>query len=163
MSKELYTKQYFLNCKLTQLSRAKKLSVFREIMRLKPERVLDVGCGLGALVKWLREKGVEAYGVDFAQTIKDDFGLKEDYFVIADAKKLPFEDNHFDVVVSTDFFEHLPEEEIDIVLGEMKRVGGKILAKIAYEAPLNLRQTKLHLTNKPKSWWKKKLKGVTLI
>ena len=161
--KELYNKTYFLNCKRTQLSRKKRLPIFEEIMRLKPKRVLDVGCGLGTLVRMLREKGVEAYGVDFAQTLKDDFRMLEDYFVIADAKKLPFKDKYFDVVISTDFFEHLPEEEIDIVLTEMKRVGKVVIARVAYEAPLNLRQSKFHLTNKPKEWWQKKLKEVILI
>ena len=133
------------------------------IMELKPKRVLDVGCGLGPLVRMLRKNGVLAWGVDFAQTLKDDFGMKEDHFVIADSKKLPFEDNYFDVVISTEFFEHLPEEEIDIVLEEMKRVGEKILARVAYEDVLNLRQMKFHLTNKPKEFWEKKLKGVTLV
>lgn len=133
------------------------------IMEYNPNRVLDVGCGLGTLVKYLRKIGVEAWGVDFAQTLKDDFELTEDYFVIADANKLPFPDGFFDVVVSTDFFEHLSEGEIEPVLDEMKRVGKIVLAHVAYKARLNLRQMRLHQTNETKEWWQKKLKGVILL
>jgi ubiquinone/menaquinone biosynthesis C-methylase UbiE len=163
MSKELYNKQYYLNCKKFQLGRSRFTPVIKQIMKFSPKRVLDVGCGLGTLVKCLRERGIEAIGVDFAQTLKDDFDLSQYYFLIVDAKKLPFEDKSFDVVVSTDFFEHLSEKEIDIVLGEMNRVGRVVIARVAYKAELNLRQKKLHLTNKPKSWWEKKLNGVILI
>lgn len=162
MTRELYNKQYFLNCKNFQLSRKRILPFYNRVMEFSPKRVLDVGCGLGTLIEMLREKGVEACGVDFAQTLKDDFGLP-DYIVIADANHLPFEDKYFDIVVSTEFFEHLPEEEIDNVLSEMKRVGKVVMARVAYEDRLNVRQLKLHLTNKPKDWWEEKLKGVILL
>src|SRR5919109_521312 len=37
------------------------------IARLKPRRVLDVGCAKGFLVECLRDRGVEAYGFDVSE------------------------------------------------------------------------------------------------
>jgi len=161
--KKLYNKTYYLNCKLVQLRKSRLNPFIDEVMKLKPKRVLDVGCGLGKMVTCLRELGVDAWGVDWAQTLKDDFGMKEKHFVIADAQKLPFPDNSFDVVISTDFFEHLQEEDVGTVFKEMRRVGGIVMAHVAYKDVLNSRQMKLHPTNKPVEWWEEKLKGAILL
>ena len=162
MTKGLYTKQYYLNSRNFQLDKDRAIKTANSILKYKPKRVLDVGCGLGTLTTYLRSLGIDAHGLDFADTLKKDFSLG-DCFHIANAKNMPFENNSFDLVISTDFFEHLTENEIDVVLSEMKRVGKIVIAKIAYEAPLNLRQMKLHQTNKNESWWKNKLKGVIII
>ena len=129
------------------------------IKTFNPKSVLDVGCGTGTLVKLLRDNGIEAYGIDFAPILKEKY-WKEHYCLYADAKKIPFEDNAFDIVVSSDFFEHIPEEEIDTVYNEMKRVGNKIIARIAFEDKLTEKQKLYHCTNKPKSWWIEKLPNI---
>lgn len=135
------------------------------IKKLKPKKVLDVGCGLGNLVEKLRAEGIETIGVDGSEVLEKDWWEGRKYFITAMANKLPFEDKTFDVVVSTDFFEHVSEEEIDDILAEMKRVvkpDGKIFAEIAYEGPLQVKQLWYHLTNKPYEWWFKRLSGVRI-
>lgn len=57
-------------------------------------RVLDVGCGQGTTVEWLRREGAEAFGVDTAPPP----GQKP-YFYTADAAKLPFDDHSFEAVL----------------------------------------------------------------
>jgi ubiquinone/menaquinone biosynthesis C-methylase UbiE len=162
MKQDLYDKQYFMKSRHFQ-RRKSRLKPFKDaVLRYSPHMVLDVGCGLGGLVSWLRESHIDAIGVDFARTLKDDFNLPN-IILIDSATKLPFKDKTFDVVVSTDFFEHLDESEIAQVYKEMKRVGKIVLAHIAYEAKLNDRKLKYHSVNKPKEWWEKKLEGIILI
>ena len=88
---------------------------------------------------------------------------KDDFFIEANANKLPFKDKEFDIVFSSDFFEHLPEEEIDIVYNEMKRVGKRVVAEIAYDigGVLKDNQRQFHITNKTREWWLEKLPGIT--
>ena len=131
-------------------------------MEYFPDNVLDVGCGLGALVNLLRKYGVEAYGIDDAKVLPEKF-WKEPYFSIADAKNLPYKDREFDVVFSSDFFEHIREQDVNKVADEMRRVGKIRIAEIAFETPLTARQSKYHVTNKPRDWWEEKLFGFEIL
>ena len=157
-----YDYQYFRSSRKFQLDPLRTDRLVAEILLRNPQNVLDVGCGLGDVVRRLNKIGVEATGVDNAEVLWKIF-WKEHFFKEGDAKKLPFRDNSFDVVFSSDFFEHVPEEDIDTVLGEMKRVGRRILAVIAFEAELTERQAKYHVTNKPREWWIEKLPGVEIL
>ena len=156
-----YDYQYFKSSKKFQLDPVRAERQAHAIMEHFPGNVLDVGCGWGAVVKLLRDYGVEAYGVDNAEALRDIWN--SDYFSIEDARALPHEDKQFDVVFSADFFEHVYEDEIELILDEMKRVGHHVIAEIAFEAPLTERQAKYHVTNKPKEWWKEKLPGVEIL
>lgn len=155
LSKDLYDEKFFRDSRRFQKDEKRLEFLVSKVMVCSPSSILDVGCGSGYLVRRLRALGVKALGVDFS-----DYAGKEipDWFIVVDASKLPFDDETFDLVISTDFFEHLPEEKIDEVYKEMKRVSkGKVLAQIAWERKLNKRQKLLHLTNKPRSWWENKL------
>jgi len=163
-----YDYQYFRASKYFQLDPV-RIQELADIVKSynpigKQFRILDVGCGLGALVKLLRKDGIEAWGTDSAEALKEIW--KEDYFILAPANKQPFPNKMFDLVFSSDFFEHLKEEEIEPVKKEMLRVKsttGKVVARIAFEEVLNERQKLYHLTNKPKEWWVEKLKGVDIV
>ena len=74
------------------------------------KRMLDVGCGTGAVLTELGALG-ETVGVDFsplALEFANERGLKP--LVLGDAQKLPFREGSFDVVVSLDTVEHVPDD-----------------------------------------------------
>ena len=92
---------------------------------IKNKSVLDVACGSGYGVKILLEHGAKnVIGVDNSkETIfhaKKYYGLKNATFVLADALKLPFKNNEFDVVTSFETIEHLKNR--DLFIREVKRV-----------------------------------------
>lgn len=156
--KQHYDENYFRNRKANEGSHYKVMRMTKRILRHKPISVLDVGCGHGFLVKHLRSLGIDARGCDFVPHAGSEI---PEHFTLCDAKSIPFEPDTFDLVVSFDFFEHIPEEDIDEVYAEMLRVGKKVLAVIS-DKPDKLMEGETvdtHLTVKPKSWWKERLPG----
>lgn len=159
-----YDYRYFRASKKFQNDPERLEELVKVVKSYNPVKVLDVGCGLGTLVRYLRKEGIDAYGIDNAKVLKERLWLpEEDYFYLGDSQDLPFGDKMFTVVISTDFFEHLLEEKIEPTVKEMYRVGKIVIARVAYEQPLDKIQAKYHLTNKPKEWWDKKLVGVKQI
>lgn len=96
-------------------------------------RVLDYGCGAGRIVSLLRAERVDAFGCDvfyeggdYSSQIMS--GAKP-FVRRMDGNVVPFESNTFDLVVSNQVFEHVPD--LDACLAEISRVlkpTGKILA-----------------------------------
>ena len=163
-TKKLYDRKYFQASKKFQKGKSRLEELQKSVLSYSPRKVLDVGCGIGFLVRSLRRQGLEAYGVDFSEDLPGTFwGPEEDFFIVLNAKNIPFGDKEFDVVVSSDFFEHLPDGDIDQVLSEMKRVGKKVLARVSYRVPLTPKQSMYHISNQTKEWWEKRLPEVTLI
>ena len=114
-------------------------ALLNEIMPLEGKRVLDVGCGNGETVlKIAKEVGPngKAVGIDFspegianAKKKAIESGLdKVTEFRVADAEKLPFEDNYFDAAISECVVCLTPNKQK--ALNEKARVlkpGGKIV------------------------------------
>lgn len=82
-------------------------------------QVLDVGCGSMPYRELiLNSPNVEDYvGLDIASGL-DYEGVKPDF--LWDGNTMPFDDNRFDVVISTEVLEHVPDAEK--YLKEVKRV-----------------------------------------
>lgn len=79
-----------------------------------PGPILDFGCGVGNLVKFLRDRGIEAYGVEIDRPAISEHIIPEvrDYITLDDGKgKLPFADKQFKSAVAIEVFEHIPEYE----------------------------------------------------
>ena len=96
---------------------------FRSLMAQRPQSVLDVGAGRGALLARVAEAGVTAAGVEY------DAGLAQQALAsglamqAGSADALPYEDGSFDWVVSEFSLHHFPNAERS--LAEMLRVAGK--------------------------------------
>lgn len=160
MVDDLYTKEYFDEIEGYAKKQSRLDRYYRKIAgQPVHEKVLDVACGHGYLVKRLRESGIKAIGMDFSEHAGKEI---QEWFVQHDARKpFPFEDKEFDVVVSTGFFEHLEEQDIDRVKEEMQRVGTIVIAEIGFKQERVTGHT--HLTLKDRNWWKEKLQGVKLL
>ncbi len=86
----------------------------------KNVKILDLGCGGGNY--FFKKENSEVYGIDLSVTALKSAKTIYDYVAQADAKHLPFEGNHFDYILSWDLFGHIPFEEKDSVLKEIRRV-----------------------------------------
>ena len=84
----------------------------RIVADIRPRRVLDAGCAIGLLVETLRDRGVQAWGVDISS------------FAIAHAHETvkpycregsvadPF-DQRFDLITCVEVVEHMPSADAD--------------------------------------------------
>lgn len=106
-------------------------ALLNEIGKIRGGKLLDVGCGNGNLFNCIPDKRYELYGVDFAENMiseaKINCGEKAAFFT-ADAERLPFEDNTFDIVTCNASFHHYIHP--NAVLREMHRVlkkGGTLI------------------------------------
>lgn len=124
---------------------------------LRGARILDLGCADGASMVYCGLQGAEVNGIDLdaiqvarANERLRRFGLTGQALA-ADARNMPFPDDHFDGVISNDFFEHVTVPDKIAVLREARRVlrpGAPIVIKTP-----NLRYLQLSL-------WFKRLRAL---
>lgn len=76
------------------------------------KQVLDVGCGVGYGTALLGRTAARAVGIDISQkAVNEAFRLyPAGEFLRMDAENMTFSDQSFDVIVSTENFEHLPNQ-----------------------------------------------------
>ncbi len=147
----------------------------------EPRNLLDVGAGRGTFIAYARDAGIEAEGFDFSEWSVSDEGryprCKAEWLRLHDATEpWPYDDNSFDLEVALDFFEHIYEEDLEFVIGELYRVAKKwIFLQIAVSGtgglqgrdekgyrlkkgepvPIGLEGCAVagHVTVMPESWW----------
>jgi len=94
---------------------------------LEYEKILDVGCGTGALCSVLNEKGMDVTGVDPAKNMleiaKHKLENKNINFAQGNAlRTLPFEDKSFDISIASYVSHGLKTNERKKIYAEMSRV-----------------------------------------
>lgn len=148
---ELIEQYKILHAKRPNYGRSGKhrvVSFLNHIKLLTPSRILDYGCGKGDVVNMLTPlfNGVEIVGYDPAV---DEFNKEPN--------------GKFDLVISTDVMEHLPEEEIDDFIEQMLSYSSNkkfIFAISCRKAKTNLPNgMNAHLTIWSKKKWEGKLRN----
>lgn len=106
---------------------------------LKPgDRVLDVGCAKGFLVKDLLAEGIDAYGLDVSEyALLNCEPEVVGRLQIGSAERLPFPDQSFDVVLALNSLHNLKRPELILALREMERLArkGKFLQVDSFHTP----------------------------
>jgi hypothetical protein len=106
---------------------------------LKPgDKVLDIGCAMGFLVKDLLAQGIDAYGVDVS-----DYAVRhcEPEVVgrlgVGSAETLVFPDRSFEIVLAINSLHNLERPALLTALGEIERVArkGKFVQVDSYRTP----------------------------
>jgi ubiquinone/menaquinone biosynthesis C-methylase UbiE len=92
---------------------------------LAPQKILDLGCGVGASADYFKKVFPESswVGVDIEESPEVAQRTREDAsFVTFDGVVLPFEDNQFDLIYSNQVLEHVRHPEK--LLNEVRRAMG---------------------------------------
>lgn len=113
---------------ISNLYRALKIKIF-----LNPKTVLDVGCGMGLMVYYLRRLGIKAYGMEISEyaILKADPSIKR-YISNSSILNVPYSNDQFEVVVSVNVLEHLKTNRISQALNECNRVCSKFIVHKIY-------------------------------
>ena len=106
------------------------------------DKILDVGCGKGFLLFELLKilPGLKVTGLDISEyAINNSKAEVKPFLQIGDAKKLPFKDNSFDLVISINTIHNLYCFDMLNSLKEIERVG-KANKYLVVESYQNLEQ-----------------------
>ena len=104
----------------------RRLEIMRRYVDLEGRRILDIGCGVGAFVRRLREFSPRVVGFDVDREHVVEGGKEVPNLALAVGEQLPYADNTFDVVLLHEVLEHVTDDQV--TLKETRRVlkpGGK--------------------------------------
>jgi len=99
------------------------------------DKVLDIGCGRGEMLKLCAQNKIEVLGIDYSKAalLIAQKALEQNIktrLVKANAVNIPFSDSEFDAVFMMDIIEHLYPDELNYSLQEVSRVlkpGGRLV------------------------------------
>jgi ubiquinone/menaquinone biosynthesis C-methylase UbiE len=139
-----YTEEYFMtDCDGYDsfLAGSTSLRLMKALSSLNPQtnqRILDVGCGRGEIVKECNKVGSMAIGVDYADASMK-IAKTISPVVKACATYLPFRDDFFDKIVFLEVIEHLDRKDSEKALSEINRVlrdGGCVVSSTQNFLPI---------------------------
>lgn len=116
-----------------------RLKRMTEMIKIKSGKMLDIGCGGGITTESLQYyyPKMQYFGCDVSEKAIEyakKFGSGKVKYDVLKNKKLPYNDNVFDVCICLDVMEHVPD--VDFFLKEVKRVlkkGGKFFLLVPCE------------------------------
>ncbi len=125
------------------------------LKKLRPGRILDLGCGNGAFLDKLSPNFEAGVGVDLSAEMLKQAQKRADRnqklkFVKISGPEIPFADNSFDLVISTLAFRYL---DWDPILSEILRVlkpGGRFLVLDMVTAPVQTKELFIFIKSKIK-------------
>ena len=89
----------------------------------KTEKILDVGCGRGLLIGKLRQKNIDAWGMDRSPAAFYEISRTVRRFSFAGSgEAIPLVEKAYDVVVCIDVLEHIERAVLPRFIGECSRV-----------------------------------------
>ncbi|ULA69824.1 MAG: hypothetical protein LZF62_480017 [Nitrospira sp.] len=118
------------------------------VKEIRPRKVLDAGCAKGFLVESLRDRGVEAYGIDLSEYAISEVRLDIRPYCRVASLVDPIHER-FDLIVCIEVLEHIPEEIAPRVIANLCRSTDDILFS---STPDDFAEP-THVNVRPRSYW----------
>lgn len=102
----------------------------------QPCKILDVGVGLGRLLSYLPDN-FEKYGMDISLHYLKMSREKKIEVCCSMIEDMPYKDDYFDIIVSTDVLEHVLD--LNLAIKNIMRVlkpGGRLVLRVPYKEDL---------------------------
>ena len=121
---------------------------------LNGQRVLEIACGRGGFSSWLAQGGALVTAADFSEVAleiaKAHFKDSTICWTVQDIQKMEFHDESFDVVISCETVEHVPDSVQAIhELARVLRPGGVLILTCPnYLGPLGLYRLYMRVTGR---------------
>lgn len=118
------------------------------VSEINPKTVLDIGCAKGFLVEALRDRGVEAYGVDISKyaisNVREDIAP---YCKVASATEELEMD--YDLIVTIEVLEHLAIDDVKKTIANICRHSNQVL----FSSTPNDFEDDTHICVQPVEFW----------
>lgn len=125
---------------------------------LQIKSMCDAGANRGYLMKAFYEKGIKVCGFDILDNLDEVLPEMREYYKLGSILDIPdfFKGGgaSFDLVTSTDVFEHIPINLINTMVIELKKMDPKYFVFMISKDMFN----EGHITLKGTNWWVKKFK-----
>ena len=129
-------------------------TVFKDIF--EPDSVIDFGCAIGAYLEPFYEQGVTVRGVEANSQAFNYAVIPESLLTQHDLRE-PFEpDRQYDLVLSIEVAEHIPDNYADIYRDTLTKSGSTVIMSAA---PPGQGGTH-HVNEQPRDYWKEKMAEV---
>ena len=152
----IYDAQYYAMIEALAMRSADVMaeSIVREF---RPQTVVDVGCGTGALLEALKKHGcAQVFGLEYSDAALkycrerglevQQFDLERDQFL---------HDRTFDVAISMEVAEHLPAQIADVYIDLIERLSDRIV----FTAATPGQGGENHVNEQPHAYWIAKLQA----
>ena len=144
-----YTERYYNRISESAIVSARQVFSALALEGIKPESVIDIGCGVG---EWGKGAPFKYIGVDY-RVPKRSLVIPEDCYYDYDLTSgKPFPAGKFDLVLCLEVLEHIPEQNADQVIGLLCSLGDRVLfsAAIPYQGGVG------HVNEQWQGYWAQK-------
>jgi SAM-dependent methyltransferase len=115
---------------------------------INPSSVLDAGCAMGFLVEKLRERGIEAWGVDISEYAIGEVAPAVNEYCWVGSVTEPFP-SRYDLIVSIEVLEHLPPKDAETAVANLSAFSDDVLFS---STPYDYKEAS-HFNVQPVEYW----------
>jgi predicted SAM-dependent methyltransferase len=127
-------------------------NTFGHVMLRNPESVLEIGCARGYVLKRIEDAGVRAVGVEVSHHCYETRVTNAVIEFDVTQTPWPFADKEFDLAYSVAVLEHIPEQYMAAIAGEIQRVSKRGLHGVDF-GDHDDGFDKTHCLFRDKAWW----------